>query len=156
MDKTKAATSIGMLGALGALAGVGLMLHYMDTGRFNDLAAGLTVEQRQVAEKFWKAARQCRSEEHAKYAAAMAKLRQVEAARVALEKLEQAIALRNDPTCDPDVAVWLVVHWLRETALVLQGKASLAMRMLADTNLDEELADLQRRALEHMEAANHG
>lgn len=147
--------NLGAMCIAGAASVMGLFLVLEDQRRFNGLAAGLTAEQRRIAEKFWKASRQHRSEEHAKYTAAMAKLDRMEAARVALEKLDQAIALRSDTTCDPDVALWLTAHWMRETALVLQGKVSLAMRMLAGPDLDEELAELQRRALEHLGAVGH-
>lgn len=137
---------------IAAGAGLGLCLHFKDRQEFNALAEGLTAEQRAVAQKFWTAARKQRAEEHAKYAAAMAKLEHVEAARVALDRLDKALALWSDPTCERQVALWLTEHWMRETALALHGEVTLSMKMMVRTDLDADLAEIQQEVLRRMGA----
>jgi len=137
---------------LAAGAGLGMVLHYRDRREFNALAEGLTAEQRAVAQKFWTAARKRRSEEHAQYAAAMAKLEHVEAARVALDRLDKALKLWSDPTCERQVALWLTEHWMREAAHVLNGEVTLSLKILVRTDLDADLAEVQQEVLRHMGA----
>ena len=135
---------------IAAGVGAGIYMHMLDKREFNRLAEGLTAEQRALAQKFWKGASRQRSEEYAKYAAAMAKLEHVEAARVALDRLDKPLSLWRDPTCDRQVALWLTEHWMREAALALHGEVTLSLKMLVRTDLDAELAEIQQEVLRHM------
>lgn len=44
-------------------------------------------------------------------------------------RADKAIAMLDDPTCHPQVAEWLVKHWMRELSMVVEGETSYATRI---------------------------
>jgi len=119
--------------------------------RFNKLAEGLTAKERAVAQRFWDAGRELRRGELAEHAANKAALLHVEAARVALDRLEKSLALVNSPDCHPQVARWLVKHWLLEVGETISGKPSPATRALAREEMDPAIAQVVKEILEQVE-----
>ena len=128
-----------------AFLGVGAAaLYYLarkgeEESRFNRLAEGLTTKERAVARKFWDAGKAERSGLASEHAAAMAELRRIEALRVATDRLDKALALLGDPTCHPQVAEWLVKHWMREFSMAVKGETSHATRILVGDIVDERI-----------------
>lgn len=142
------------LGALGIIAaGVGALfwMFSQDNRRFDELAEGLTDEQRKLARKFWNEARRSENDERAKHAAAVAQLERVEQARIALDRLDKAVAALHDPSCDRQVSAWLVEHWLVETSKALLGDASFETKMTASEEVDTTLTEIQHRVLAKMQ-----
>lgn len=133
-DTTWVMTAIPILAAA-----IHTVASYAEQQRFNALAAGLTTKERAVAQKFWNAAKRDSKEERQKHAVTLAALERVEAARVALDRLDQATALLVDPTCHPQVARWLTKHWLIETGEALRGRASSTTKKLVREELEPEL-----------------
>lgn len=92
---------LGTLGIVAAGVGAFALLFMQDSRRFNELAAGLTDEQRKLARKFWTAARRAQNDERAEHAAAVAQLERVEQARIALDRLGASTCPTPSPSTGP-------------------------------------------------------
>ena len=133
-----------------ALGGI-LMAQSFERRKFNKAAEGLSSKERAIAEKFWRMGRRQRSEARREAEISKAMLEEVEAARVALIKLRQAIELVEDPSCDQQVAACLVEHWMYEASYALFGEATSSVKALARAGLEGKAGLVREEILKRLD-----
>jgi len=133
-----------------ALGGI-LMAQTLERKKFNKAAEGLSSKERAIAEKFWQMGRRQKLEDRREAAISKAMLEDVEAARVALIKLRQAIELVEDPSCDQQVAAYLVEHWMYEASYALFGEATRSVKALTRADLEGKAGLVREEILKRLD-----
>ena len=114
--------------------------------KFHKAAEGLTLREREVAQRFWDLAsenhRATEVELRTQVAALREQLAHLESLRVALDRLNKASAQVNDPACDREVALSLVHHWSKQLLLAVGGLRGLEVLEEVDKQISLDLLDI--------------